>query len=95
MCDPLDSQSHLDDYFGLIPNVHVVDKRQQGHLDLRILKSPVHERGSVEEEEQKDVRPILEWRGAGPKERQHSLDKIHINQLPEVSIPRLLTFVTC
>jgi hypothetical protein len=86
MCDPLDSQSHLDDYFALVPSVHVIDRRQQGHLDLKILKSPVYESDSVEDDEQKDFKPILEWRGTAPKERQHALDKIHINQLSEVSI---------
>jgi len=40
MCDPLEAQSHIDDYFNLVPDAHVNEYRNgKGSLRVQLLES--------------------------------------------------------
>jgi hypothetical protein len=46
MCDPLEAQSHIDDYFNLVPDAHVNEYRNgKGNLKVQLLESP--EKGTL------------------------------------------------
>lgn len=74
MCDPLESQSHIDDYFALVPDAHVNEYRNgKGSFRVQLLESP--EKGTAN--------PTLRWRSGGGARRSSEvpLTTIEIGEL--------------
>jgi hypothetical protein len=80
MCDPLESQSHIDDYFALVPDAHVNEYRNgKGSFKVQLLESP----------EKGNVNPTLRWRSGGGSARRSGeipLTTIEVGELVIVSV---------
>ncbi|CZR62954.1 uncharacterized protein PAC_12851 [Phialocephala subalpina] len=85
MCDPLEAQSHIDDFFNLVDKEDVNEYRNVNYR-IKLLESPAT--GNTE--------PTLRWRNVGSRLSSHCIPTIEVRELhkrPACAIRIMYEFV--